>query len=212
MWTGRAGLWLLVMGLSGCVGWSGASIAPQRYERALQLVDEGTSRLRERRLSEADAAFSAASELAPIPAALDGLGCVALLTGDFGRAKGLFLAALELDTSYVEASANLALLMDLSGHHERALALYNQYLSQVPDAGMARNNKAVLEYERGGGTIRAAQEMAKVALFSSHGVITRNREALSRELGRPHGISDQGAPRSIGVSDDREFATQVRVQ
>ena len=210
-WAQRAGVWLLVIGLAGCIGSSGGPIAPQRYERALQLVDEGTARLREGRFSEADAAFSAASELAPLPAALDGLGCVALLKGEFGRAERFFSAALELDASYVEASANLALLMDLSGHQERALVLYNQYLSQVPEGGVVRNNRAVLEYERGGGTIPAAREVAKAALFSTHAVVTSNQEILHRELTRAGGKPHQHEGSGIGSTGEREFATQITV-
>jgi len=174
----------------------------------MQLVDDGTSLLRQRQFLEAHAAFSAASDLAPIPAALDGQGCVALLEGDFERAEGLFQAALDLDGSYSEALANLALLKDLSGDNEKALEMYNQYLTGAPESGAVRNNKAALEYERGGGTISAAREMAKAGLLSDREVIQSNIRTLRRELSHNHGESEQQGSRNIGGTRARAFSTR----
>ena len=64
------------------------SIPDERFEQAERLVDEGTLALRDGKLEEAQAAFSLSRDLAPLAAALDGQGCVALLRGDvqIGRA------------------------------------------------------------------------------------------------------------------------------
>jgi Flp pilus assembly protein TadD len=203
----RYALFLLILVGQGCVSLTGA-IPPERYQRAVALVDTGTSLMRERRFPEALAAFSAASELAPLSAALDGQGCVALLEGDFVRAEELFRESLTIDDSYPEALGHLALLRDLEGRPQEALELYNQYLTKHPDSGAVRNNRAALEYERGGRTIGAAQEFEKAALFSDHGVIQDNLTVVwSKDPARAV-ERDRDPPVNGGDGREREFSMQ----
>jgi tetratricopeptide (TPR) repeat protein len=201
----RYALTVLFLIFQGCV-YANGSIPPERYQRAVALVDTGTSLLRERRFPEALAAFSAASDLAPLPAALDGQGCVALLEGDFGRADKLFKGALALDESYPEALGHVALLRDLEGRTQEALVLYNQYLMKRPESGAVRNNRAALEYERGGRTIDTAQEFEKAALFSNLGVVKDNLRVV-RSTPPEHGAgTDRDPPLLGGDIQEREFS------
>ncbi len=154
-------------------------VPEQRYQRALSLVDEGTSLLRQRKLREADVVFSMAAELAPLAAAVDGQGCVALIEGQLGRAEELFERAYAMDDAYDEALINLAVLKDIQGKSREALELYGRFLEIHPDSGVARNNKAALEYDLGARRILVAQELEKAARLSEHGIIKDNREKIS---------------------------------
>lgn len=175
---GEALLALVVVASSGC--YFGKPIPDERFQRALKLVDEGTAHLREQKLADAKAKFSLASDLAPLAAAVDGLGCVALLEGDFSRAEELFVRAYEMDGTYDESIANLALLMDITGRHERALELYDQYLAMAPDSASTRNNRAALEYDRGERKILILEELRKASATSQNGVIGENVATLSK--------------------------------
>jgi Flp pilus assembly protein TadD len=171
---------MLVMGLSlgGCL------LAPQvpeeRIAQALKLVDQGAVHLRMGKLQEASTAFSLAAELAPLAAAVDGQGCVALLQGDFSRAENLFTKAYQMDNSYDEVLANLALLKDILGQKEKAKDLYNQSVKLMPASVPPRNNKAVLEYEQGQRKIEVLEELEKAGLIAEHGVVSENVARLKR--------------------------------
>ncbi|NDF15993.1 hypothetical protein EB061_11860, partial [bacterium] len=117
------------------------------------MVDVGTRFLRERNFSEARQAFELASELAPMAAAVDGLGCVALLEGRYEVAERYFWEAYEMDRTYEEALVNVGLVKELRGQREEARAIYLEYLSKNPLSAVARNNVAALEYDRGMGTM-----------------------------------------------------------
>lgn len=201
----RYALLLVILVLQGCIGCTGL-VSPEQYKRASALVDRGTSLLREQRFPEALAAFSAASELAPLSAAVDGQGCVALLEGDFDRAEELFNKSLTIDDSYPEALGHLALLRDLEGRHQEALDLYNQYLNKYPDSGVVRNNRAALEYGRGGRTMGTAQEFEKAALFSDHGVIQDNLAVVRSKDPARAGDRDRDLPAGGGDVREREFS------
>ena len=84
---------LIAGGVGGCINTS--ELDPSAMGRALSLVDRGTLHLRLGALSSARAEFQLAYELAQLPQALDGLGCVAMLEGDVQAAEQLFLKAYE---------------------------------------------------------------------------------------------------------------------
>jgi tetratricopeptide (TPR) repeat protein len=163
--------------LVGC--FQRTSIPEERYQRALSLVDEGTTLLRQRKPTEAGVLFAMAAELAPLAAAVDGQGCAALMEGDLTRAEELFEKAYDMDETYDEALGNLALLKDIQGASQEALKLYARFLEAHPDSGVARNNKAALEYDLGARRILVAQELEKATRLSEHGVIKDNLERLS---------------------------------
>jgi tetratricopeptide (TPR) repeat protein len=163
--------------LVGC--FQQANIPEDRYQRALSLVDEGTTLLRQKKPTEAGVLFAMAAELAPLAAAVDGQGCAALMEGDLARAEELFEKAYDMDETYDEALANLALLKDIQGNTPEALKLYTRFLENHPDSGIARNNKAALEYDLGARRILVAQELEKATRLSDHGIITDNLEMVS---------------------------------
>ena len=180
---GRPGVFVTLCALSllaGCI--KRPTIPEERYQMALKLVDEGTQHLRSRKFEEAKAEFSIASELAPVAAAVDGKGCVALLQGNYAEAEKLFTQAYDLDDTYDQALANLALLNDLMGDTEKALRLYNRYITLYPDSAIVRNNRAVLEYDRGERKILILEELKKAARLSDLGVIKGNVASISEEL------------------------------
>lgn len=166
--------------LAGC--FQRASVPEERYQRALALVDEGTTLLREKKPSEAGVLFSMAAELAPIAAAVDGQGCAALMEGHLQLAEELFEKAYDMDETYDEALANLAVLKDIQGDSRAALKLYTRFLEAHPDSGLARNNKAALEYDLGLRRMLVAQELEKARRLSEHGVIKDNLERMSAEF------------------------------
>lgn len=172
------GVLVLPIWLCGC--FLSPQVSDDRYKQAEKLVEQGSEHLRLGRLEEASAAFSVAVELAPLAAAVDGQGCVALLKGDFRQAERLFTAAYEMDASYDEALANLALLMDLSGRKERAKELYDQSVRVMPGHVGVRNNRAVLEYEQGQRKMLVVKELEKAGLLAEHGVVAENLARMRR--------------------------------
>jgi len=174
---------LMVVAYLPLVGCFRREVIPEdRYQRALSLVDEGTALLRQRKLDEACVVFSMAAELAPLAAAVDGQGCVALLAGDLEQAEQLFEKAYEMDETYDDALGNLAVLRDIQGNSAEALKLYAQFLKTHPDSGIVRNNKAALEYDLGARKMLVVQELQKAERLSEHGVIRDNLQRLSSEF------------------------------
>ena len=175
-------VWALYMGLAlgGCGVQRG--VPEGRYNQALALVDRGTVLLRERNFSEAAAAFEAAREVAPVAAAVDGLGCAMLHQGDLFGAEQLFRQAYSMDGTYDDALANLGLALDLQGKKEAAADIYRTYLARTPEAAHVRNNLFVLEYEERGTRIGSATELRKASMFSQHGVIVDNLRVVERSL------------------------------
>lgn len=174
---------LIVVAQVSLVGCFTRELVPeQRYQRALALVDEGTTLLRKKKLTEAAVLFSMAAELAPLAAAVDGQGCVALLEGDLVRAEELFEKAYEMDETYDEALGNLAVLRDIQGNSHEALRLYTRFLEAHPDSGIARNNKAALEYDLGARRMLVVQELQKAGRLSEHGIIKDNAQRLATDF------------------------------
>jgi Flp pilus assembly protein TadD len=167
-----------VLSISGC--FLGSQVSEERYLQAVKLVDQGAAHLRMGKLEEAFKSFSLAEEFAPLAAAVDGQGCVALLKGNFLQAESLFVRAYEMDSSYDEALANLALLMDVSGRKVKAKELYNQSVIAIPTHVAARNNRAALEYDQGGGRMGILAELEKAGLVAEHHVISENVKRLKR--------------------------------
>jgi len=180
------GLLLSAMTFWGCSP-SGA-VSEGAYRQALDLVDQGTLLLRARRLGEADAAFALAYEMAPLAAALDGRGCVALVAGDLGAAEEFFLRAYTNDGSYDHALGNLALVYEVTGRPEMARWAYRALLARQPQSSAVRHNLAALEYDgisrnrvvTASDKARVRQEFLKSAALSEHGVIADNITRLER--------------------------------
>jgi Flp pilus assembly protein TadD len=168
---------------------SGCSLQPrvsdERYYQALQLVDRGTNKIREGKLQEANTAFSMAEELAPLAAAVDGQGCVALLSGDFDRAERFFKRAYDMDGTYDQALANLALLNDIQGQRDEAKRLYDKAIESLPESVAARNNRAALEYDRGERKMEVVHELEKAGLIADHHVVRENLGRLGYPLPEP---------------------------
>jgi tetratricopeptide (TPR) repeat protein len=174
---------LSFLALTAIISTMGCALRPEavpkeRYERALELIERGTESLRKGRLAEADAAYSASFELAPLAPALDGQGCVALLSGELERAEELFNSAYEIDRKYDHALANLALLHDIQGKFREAKRLYDRVIAALPDDVAARNNRAALEYDRGASKIEVVRELEKAALVGKHEVVHDNLTRL----------------------------------
>lgn len=177
--------------IGGC--FMSGTVSDERYKQALQLVDQGTSKIREGKLREAQVAFSMAEDLAPIAAAVDGQGCVALLSGELDRAEGLFKRAYDMDGSYDQALANLALLNDIRGNHEEAKKLYDKAVESIPESVSARNNRAALEYDRSGRKMEVVQELEKAGLIADHHVVRENLTRLGHPMPEP--AKPEKAPR-----------------
>jgi tetratricopeptide (TPR) repeat protein len=172
--------------LSIVVGWSAltgcarnAPVPEERFQRAQHLVDIGTEFLRRRELREARKAFELASDLAPVAAAVDGRGCVALMEGRYADAEDLFGDAYAMDRTYDRALANLALTRELQGEVEEARDMYLEYLEKHPDSALVRNNLAALEYDRGKGKMGTVEALEKAITLSDQAVIRDNLAVLS---------------------------------
>lgn len=158
--------------LSGCVWTRG--VPAQRYEQAEALVEQGLRSLRDQRLADAQSAFSMAYDLVPLAAALDGQGCVAFVRGDTNEAEVFFRRAYKSDKGYYQALAHLALLYDVTGRRDEARRMYDEVLEREPEAAQVRNNRAAMEFERGGDRQWVAQELSKASLLLPDGVVTEN--------------------------------------
>jgi Flp pilus assembly protein TadD len=152
-----------------------------RFQRAQGLVDIGTEFLRRRDLQEARKSFELASDLAPVAAAVDGRGCVALLEGRYMDAEELFREAYNMDRDYDEALANLGLVKELQGEGEEARGIYLEFLENNPDSARVRNNLAALEYDRGTGTMVTVEALEKAITLSDQAVIRDNLAVLTRK-------------------------------
>lgn len=187
--------------LSGC--FMADSVSDERIKQALQLVDRGTASIREGKLHEAQVAFSMAEELAPVAAAVDGQGCVALLSGEFDRAEKLFKRAYDMDETYDQALANLALLHDIRGSRDEAKRLYDTAIESLPDSVTARNNRAALEYDRSGRKMEVVQELEKARLAGDHHVVRENLARMGQPVPEPAQGDDPTTGRHRPHAEDR---------
>ena len=173
------GRFSILVCIAQCVACVPLGVFPESdLRKADGLVDVGTRFLREGRLTEARKAFELASELAPVAGAVDGLGCVALLEGQYESAEGYFTEAYEMDRSYDEALVNLGLLKELQGEPSEAKAMYLKYLEKHPSSGRVRNNLAALEYDGGRRRMDTVTALEKAIVLSNQAVIRDNLVAL----------------------------------
>ncbi len=145
-------------------------------ETAGRLVDQGVQAMRDGRLDDADASFQAAYEIANFPAAIDGLGCVALRRKQYDRAIELFKSAYEIDNEYTRALGNLALAYELNGDRELAEATYKQAIYEDPEDFRARGNYGgmLIDFGTAADIERAKKELMKAYAIVPHPVIEQN--------------------------------------
>jgi tetratricopeptide (TPR) repeat protein len=194
------GLSLCIQVLTGC--FRSADIPVARYKEAQRLVDLGTSQIRGGKFDQARASFSTAEELAGLAAAIDGQGCVALLQGEFQRAEELFNRAYEMDRTYDQALANLALLQDIIGNRELAKKLYNEALEALPDNASLRNNRVALEYDLGRPKIEVIHELEKAILIAKHPVVRGNLMGLGSVDERGGSVQPVASKAGFGSNQD----------
>lgn len=154
------------------------TVPEKEYAQAVELVDHGIVLLRERKLEEARKSFELAGDLAPLAAAMDGLGCVELVSGNFALAASLFEEAYQMDRSYDSALVNLGLARELEGKVDEARVIYMKMLDNYPSSVEGRNNLAALEYDRGAGRMGVLRELDKALMLSNHEIIRDNVKAL----------------------------------
>jgi Flp pilus assembly protein TadD len=178
----------VLMVLAGCLALVGcvAGIQPsvQEVMRAENLVEQGALNLRRGELDQAEACFALAQELAPSAAALDGLGCVAMLRGDAKTAQKHFLNAYAFDENYRNSLGNLALLYESQGLMREARTLYERAITENPENFRFRNNFAafLIDYGSGGRDRRiAAGELQKAKAVAPCPVVEHNLEKLAEE-------------------------------
>lgn len=150
--------------LSGCV--KQARVSELDFVRAQELVDRGVLYLKIYDFSHATAAFTLSLEIAPSAAAIDGLGCVALLEGDFDEAEKLFKRSVDFDSSYSGGLVNLGLLNELRGDRARAKSYYEKALSSSPLNGRALQNYGALEFDEG-----AAHEVSRGLILQAEALM-----------------------------------------
>lgn len=176
-------LFVLITLLSACAPMNmGATLVEQQEAR--ELIDKGTAHLREYELEDAQAAFSLAVELAELPAAYDGLGCVALLAGEYKIAEQYFVYAYNKDENYKNALGNLAYLYEIRGFKIRARQLYLAAIEENPGNFRFRNNFAAFLVDdkysssRSVDLTRAKTELFKAQALFKHKVISDNLKQL----------------------------------
>ncbi|MDC0357833.1 hypothetical protein OAO01_03385 [Oligoflexia bacterium] len=173
-------LLIFALFLTSCVPTQ--SISLDRHSEALRLIDQGTAQLRGRKLDQAEASFTVAAETAPLPAAYDGLGCVALVRGDYVRAEKLLWRAYNMGDPYDHALGNLALLYEAQGLKEKAAALYLDAMKKNPKNFRLRNNFAVFlvdNYSESERYIMAVDELLKAQALAKHPLIEENLKKLN---------------------------------
>lgn len=168
---------LLVLSLAGAAS-SGcvfpAEIDRAREQQSMNLIDRGVMYIRQGQLDQAQASFLVANELAPAAAALDGLGCVAFLKGDIVLAEQYFRRAYQMDQTYYEALANLALLKESQGLYSEARRAYQSAIRHNPADFRARNNLAGLLYELQDDKQAVRAELLKADALSEHPLVVSN--------------------------------------
>jgi tetratricopeptide (TPR) repeat protein len=141
-----------------------------------KLIDQGVAAMRQDKLAEAEASFQAAYEIHNLPAAVDGLGCIALRRKDYPKAIEYFKAAFDMDSKYTRALGNLALAYELSGDRESAQATYKRAIYEDPADYRARGNFGglLLDYGTARDIERARAELVKAYAIVPHPLIEQN--------------------------------------
>jgi len=159
--------------------------APDKVEKAYSLIDQGTLELEMGQLDSAQASFELARELHNLPAAIDGLGCVAFMREEYNLAERYFIEAYLLDNSYVDSMGNLALLYEALGFYTEAERLYVLALKDNPTNYRLRSNFAAFSAEHNTRVPNdeklelARSEFLKARSISNHPVILRNLAIIS---------------------------------
>ncbi len=167
----------LVLGLlSACTMVQERSVSVNDERRAFDLVDAGTIELRQGNLDAARANFELARELAGLPAAEDGLGCVSFAQGDYATAEKQFWLAYTMDEGYDHALANLALLYESQGKLATVESLFARALELDPENFRARNNFAAFlaDYKKELPSGVARGELLKARAAYPHPVVDEN--------------------------------------
>jgi len=151
-------------------------------QQVTRLIDQGTAHLRQAELDRAESAFSLALQITPFAPALDGLGCVAFMRGDFPRAERYFIEAYNLDSTYNNPLANLALVYEAQGRYSQARMMYQRAINTEPTSFRARNNLAGLLVDRRAGfddRAQAKDELLKASELLDHPLIENNLRQVS---------------------------------
>ncbi|NDC37906.1 MAG: hypothetical protein EBZ48_07610 [Proteobacteria bacterium] len=182
----RIGLRVAVVLIVSTVALGGCMQPAQRpaleQGKALQLIDQGTTQLRRGELEKAQASYQMAYDLAKLPQGLDGLGCVALLRGEYKLAEDYFKTAMEQDPTYQTPLANLALLYDLSGRSKEAKLFYRRAIDAQPLNARVRSNfGAFIADTEEGREFEAEREMLHAQALSDSPLIETNLRRLARK-------------------------------
>jgi tetratricopeptide (TPR) repeat protein len=174
----KIGSWLAISMVAACMPIHSPSLIEQR--EAYRLIDQGTLALRQQLYPEAQASFEVAFELAQIPAALDGLGCVSFALGDMRGAEEWFREANRRDPTYTSALRNLAAVYEARGDIESAEFLLRSAIAADPQDYHARNNLAVLlDSSDKGKKNEAVSEFMKAAATEPTALIKTNIAAIT---------------------------------
>ena len=169
---------------SSCGIGMATEIDPGLRLEAKELIDQGSALLELGDLEAARSSFEVAYDIYPLAASLDGIGCVALISGKPQIAEKLFLRALDLDPNYTNAFGNLALVYEFQGHLVKAYQTYRIALKKNPKNFRIRNNFAIfiaeykLEPKDSKGVV--FNELKKAEALSQHPYILHNLSLLEK--------------------------------
>ena len=149
----------------------------QEQHKALDLVDQGVREMRLGDLVRARMNFLLSYELVESAAALDGIGCVALLEKKYDEAEIAFIRVMKAFPEYTQVYANMALLLEQRGANDRAMDYYQTALDLQPDDFKVRNNYAVL-LQKLGKKAEARVQLLKAEALMRHPLITTNQDFL----------------------------------
>jgi Flp pilus assembly protein TadD len=172
--------WLLVIAAfcGGCAPPPSPEPMSVDFIEARRFIDAGTVHLRSGEFDQAAAAFDVAFQMAALPEALDGLGCVAFMRGELEIAARFFRAAYERDPTYGQALGNLALVLESSGDAGGAAASYKRALELDPRNFRARTNHAAFIARQNGSTVLpgtdAQRELLRARVVHPHPLIEWN--------------------------------------
>lgn len=146
-----------------------------------KLIDKGTILMRKGDLDRAEATFGVAYESSRLPAALDGIGCVAVLKHDFPTAERIFLRVLREHPEYPTVRGNLALLYRLWDRSEESREQYRIAIGADPRNFRIRNNYAALlsdYFKSPQGHVVMRRELLSASAVAEHPVVMRNLERI----------------------------------
>lgn len=164
--------------MNACVPVVDNSVDAGLYEKSLLLVDQGVQLMRLNDLKSAQSSFKVALELAPIAAAVDGLGCIAFLQGDLDQAESKFLEAYNMDSTYDEALGNLAMVYEAQGKLVEARKMYTKAIKANPDNYRFRNNYSIFLAQYGGTRKHVDDELRKAGALQEDPIIKQNMKRL----------------------------------